>query len=157
MQIKNTESFLHITNVSFKLLIMTSMSFYDANNVTIQLHSLEDNQSVPFPLNHPPGWKITITLMQLLTFIIGIKLRVIILSFLLCPESKLGPINVLIWMDQINGLFLAIGTALRMMAINSPVPLSEIFGNQFCKWIGLPGCIHLCGSIFWSCLIAFYR
>ena len=133
------------------------MSFHDETNVTVLFYPLEDHQSVPFPLNHHPGWKIGITVMQILTFIFGLKLRVIIFSYLLCPESKLGPINVLIWMDQINGIFLAIGTALRMMVVNSPVPLSNIFGNEFCKWIGLPGCIHLCGSIFWSCLIAFYR
>ena len=136
---------------------MPFVSFHDETNVTVLFYPLEDHQSVPFPLNHHPGWKIGITVMQILTFIFGLKLRVIIFSYLLCPESKLGPINVLIWMDQINGIFLAIGTALRMMVVNSPVPLSNIFGNEFCKWIGLPGCIHLCGSIFWSCLIAFYR
>ena len=136
---------------------MPFVSFHDETNVTVLFYPLEDHQSVPFPLNHHPSWKVGITVMQILTFIFGLKLRVIIFSYLLCPESKLGPINVLIWMDQINGIFLAIGTALRMMAVNSPVPLSNIFGNEFCKWIGLPGCIHLCGSIFWSCLIAFYR
>jgi hypothetical protein len=136
---------------------MPFVSFLDESNATLNFYPLEDHESLPFPLNHHPGWKIGITVMQLTTFIFGLKLRATIFAYLLCPESKLGPINVLIWVDQVNGIFLAMGIALRMMAINLPFPLSHVFGNDFCKWIGLPGCIHLCGSIFWSCLIAIYR
>jgi hypothetical protein len=136
---------------------MSSLVFFDENNAIIQFYPFEDKMSLPFPLNYHYGWTIFITVTFTLTLVFGIKLRAIIFAYLLSPESKLGPINILIWMDQINGLFLAVGIILRMIAINSPVPLSTIFGDEFCKWIGTPSCFYLCGAVAWSCFIALYR
>ncbi len=136
---------------------MDPVSFLDDQNVTSMFYPLEEKLSLPFPLNLHFGWRIMITLTQLLTLIFGIKLRAIIFSYLLCPESKMGPIDSLIWMDQMTGVFLAVGIILRMCAINSPVPLSQIFGTNFCKWIGLPSILYVCGDIIWNCLIALYR
>lgn len=136
---------------------MSSLDFYDPNNETIHFYPLEDKLSLPFPLYYPYGWSVFISAILFLTLVFGLKLRAIIFAYLLSPESKLGPINTLIWMDQINGLFLAGGIILRMLAINSPVPLSQLFGAEFCKWIGTPSCIYLCGAVAWSCFIALYR
>ena len=136
---------------------MDSVRFLDYQNVTLHFFPLEEKLSLPFPLYLHFGWRIFIILTQFLTLIFGIKLRAIIFSYLRCPESKMGPINSLIWMDQITGIFLAVGIVLRMSAVNSPFPLSHVFGTGFCKWIGLPSIIYVCGGIIWSCLIAVYR
>ena len=135
----------------------TATNFFESENVTLVFNSFEDDLNLPFPLNLNKGWTIVITLQQILTLVFGIKLRSIIILYLLSPDTKLGPINSLIWMDQINGIFLAFAIALRMMAINSPIPLSQVFGDSFCEWIGLPGCIYICGAVVWSCFIAIYR
>jgi hypothetical protein len=136
---------------------MDSISFLDDHNVTLDFFPLEEKYYLPFPLNLHLGWRIFITLTQFLTLIFGFKLRALIFSYLLCPESKMGPIYSLIWMDQMTGIFLAVGIMLRLIAINSPVPLSSIFGTEFCKWIGLPSIFYVCGEIIWNCLIAVYR
>ena len=35
---------------------------------------------------------------------VGMTLRFIILAYLAKPETNLGPINSLLWIDQVNGL-----------------------------------------------------
>jgi hypothetical protein len=71
--------------------------------------------------------------------------------------AKIGPINHLIWIDQINGMFLTLNILSKLFAIAIPVPLENIFGKTFCEWYDLPGSIYLMGSYVWSCLTAVYR
>jgi hypothetical protein len=69
----------------------------------------------------------------------GIFLRKIIISYLLAPDTNTGPINLLIWVDQVNGLFLALNIIGRIIAFVLPFPLSVLTGDTFCKWSPLPG------------------
>ena len=41
----------------------------------------------------------------------------------------MGPIDHLIWMDQLNGIFLALVIVTRLVAISIPFPLSKITGK----------------------------
>jgi hypothetical protein len=53
-----------------------------------------------------PALKVGLFLLYLATLVQGSRLRLVIISYINSPESNLGPINRLIWIDQINGVFL---------------------------------------------------
>ena len=91
------------------------------------------------------------------TLIYGAKLRLKIISYILSPETKLGPINYLILMDQLNGILLATSIVIRIVFIISSTPLTSLFGKQFCKFSNLIGALYIGGSYGWSCFIAVYR
>ena len=73
------------------------------------------------------------------------------------PETKLGPINYLIVMDQINGLFLAVSIVMRITFIASPMPMSSVAGHYFCNVANLAGAVYIGGSYIWSSYIALFR
>jgi hypothetical protein len=87
----------------------------------------------------------------------GIQLRAKIVVFLKSPDAKLGPINYLIWVDQVNGVFLGVSIFLRVLMIASPVPLSSLLGEDFCTWADFLGLIYLGGSYIWGSGIALFR
>ena len=127
------------------------------NRSFIRFYPLSKKEGLPFPLHLDLAWKCLLTISLVFTLIYGCKLRRIIISFILSPETKLGPINYLILMDQLNGALLAVSIVLRIMFIVSPTPLSSILGNQFCKFSNFTGALYIGGSYNWSCLIAVYR
>jgi hypothetical protein len=86
----------------------------------------------------------------LLTFL-GLYLRLKILSYFSSPETKAIPINVLLWLDQVNGLFFAAVLSLTIAALVLPFPIRDFFGDDFCVWVRVPAGIHLSGTIIWSC------
>ena len=96
------------------------------------------SEGLPFPLYLPFEAKLLITAFKLLTLFYGFKFKVIILRFMKSPEST-GPINALIWFDQLNRLFLGIAIVLKLIAINYPLPMSQIGGIKFCEWASIPG------------------
>ena len=61
------------------------------------------------------------------------------ISFIQSPESSLGPINYLIWIDQISGFCLFPMLLARIVVILSPVPLSAILNEDFCKMVSIFG------------------
>ena len=85
------------------------------------------------------------------------RLRWVIFSYLRAPDTKMGPINNLIWIDQVNGIFLGIALFGKIIFILTPMPFSELLGSDFCDWSDLPGCIYLAGSFIWSSFTAIYR
>ena len=115
-------------------------------------------EDYPFPLNMPYSVRVIFGIYLLITVIGGLTCRKMILQYLQAPETKSNPINSLIWMDQLNGtifgIFINFYGAVVLILPMSP---KSIFGQQFCDWIPLPGCISLTGYIIWSCLIAIYR
>ena len=42
------------------------------------------------------------------------------------PETKLGPIDYLVWMDQVNGLVLTLVIVMKLIGINSPVAMTKV-------------------------------
>ena len=113
--------------------------------------------SLPFPLYLSPPIKVVFSLVLLIVLAYGSKYRYIIFSYLRAPETKMGPINYLIWLDQVNGVFLGITLFYKAIVINLPFPLSDIIGATLCEWIDLFGSIYLVGSYIWSSCTAMYR
>jgi hypothetical protein len=59
----------------------------------------------------------------------------------------MGPINVLIWLDQLNGLLLGLSILLKVLMMNVDAPLSDWVGSGVCEWIDLPGSVYLVGNL----------
>ena len=112
---------------------------------------------LPFPMYLNSFWKIVIVISLLITLNEGTRLRAIIIQYIRAPETKLGPINYLICLDQLDGLFLAILILIRILFILSPVPVSQIFGSNFCYLTEFIGGLVLGGTVYWSCCIAVFR
>jgi hypothetical protein len=130
----------------------------DNQNITfIYFKFLNSTKYLPFPLNLSIPARLSISFFFIIELILGIYLRKTIFDYLKSPETKLGPINYLIWLDQVNGLFLGVAISLRLIAMCTPTPLADIIGPVGCEWLGLPVCIYLCGGVAWSSFIGIYR
>ena len=136
---------------------MDQVLIFTNNKETIQFQPFSYKDGLPFPLNLPLAIKYVICLLQVLTLCYGIILRATIFSFLRAPSTKMGPINYLIWVDQINGIFLGLNIVTKILAIAIPFPLAEVFGSTFCEWIDFLGCFYVTGSYTWSTFTALYR
>jgi len=111
---------------------------------------------LPFPLTESRYFQLAILILMLVIFCYGLKLRMLIIRYLMSPECK-GPINALIWADQMNGTFLGIGILLKMAFLLHPVPLAKVLGDGFCNWAGVPISLYVTGAGSWSCAIAALR
>lgn len=131
-----------------------------AYSVTANETFLIDNSNfvsvMPFPLNESWHFNSFILIVMLIIFWKGFKLRFLMIRYLMSPECK-GAINVLIWADQLNGIFLALGILLKLVTLISPVPLATLLGDGFCDLAGLAICLYAAGAGSWSCAIALYR
>ena len=145
-------------NISYKPKTMKNQTLIFAyNNDTIHFQPFSYQNGLPFPLYLPSEIKNLICLLQILALCYGIKFRAIIFSFLRATSTKMGPINYLIWVDQINGISLGLNILGKILSIAIPFPLAEIFGSNFCEWTDMPGCFYISGSYIWSSLTAIYR
>ncbi len=133
-----------------------SVWFYDQNN-SVKFLPLPDNLGLPFPLYLNNYWRYFIAISLAITLIQGAKLRKIIILFICSPETKVGPINTLILMDQINGLVLAAGIIMRVTFILSPVPMCSVVGTWYCWLANFTGNGYIAGSYIWGCYIALFR
>ena len=73
------------------------------------------------------------------------------------PETILGVINYLIWLDQINGFFLGASMLIQAVLILIPFPPVDIVGSTFCEWIDFPGTFYIVGSAVWSAMTGIFR
>ena len=110
----------------------------------------------PFPLSENWLVQLIILILMLVVFCFGLKYRFLIIRYLMSPECK-GPINALIWADQMNGIFLGLGILLKMAFLLSPLPLATVLGDGFCAWAGVPISLYVSGAGSWSCAIALFR
>ena len=108
------------------------------SSISILFKPFGEHENEPFPLYLSFWAQLVLTLLLSLSLWFGLTLRSIIINYLRSPDTN-GPVNYLIWIDQLNGILLAIVIVVKILAINSPVPLSLIFGERFCEWIDLPG------------------
>ena len=106
----------------------------------------------PFPINLPAPMKMILTCVLIIILISGIILRIKICCYIQSRETKRTPINVLLWLDQFNGLFLSSIIGLMIVALVLPFSIQSVLGNDFCQWIRIPAGLHLSGSVTWSCL-----
>ncbi len=136
----------------------SDLALFISNNKTdlIFFKPLSDFEGLPYPLYLACQWKNLITILQVAALASGLKLHWIIFKCLKSPESN-GPLNRLIWMDQINGLFLGAVLAIKIFAMNSPNSLNELLGEEFCQFFDLMGTLNAVGSVTWTCFIAFFR
>ena len=105
-------------------------------NVTLSFNIFP---TLPFPLYLSPTLQMTISVLMTISLIYGLHLRKIIFSYLFRSGAKFKPIDYLILLDQLNGLFQSFSILFSIIALNVSDPLSNIFGETFCKWIDLPG------------------
>jgi hypothetical protein len=127
-----------------------------AENV-VNFDLLDDPYGLPFPLNLPITWKLILSSSLLLILIQGTRMRFGIFRYINSPESALGPINYLIWIDEINGVFLGISIAIRIMFILSPYPIGQLIGSDFCLVTEYVATSYIIGMTTWGCYIAFFR
>ena len=135
---------------------MFVLGFSNSPNETIKLSLSSFDDDLPFPLSEPWYLQVLILILMLATFCQGLKFRSLIIGYLMSPECK-GPINVLIWADQMNGIFLGLGILLKMVIILSPFPLAEVIGEGVCDWTSLLIGLYVAGAAAWSCAIAVFR
>ena len=77
----------------------------------IAFQPFPDHLGLPFPLSLSTGQKYFLLALYAAALVLGTKLRKNILVYMSSAESNLGPINSLIWMDQLNGFNLFLSTA----------------------------------------------
>jgi len=140
------ELFFTYENVSDRQCqLILNMSLYEAKD------------GLPFPLNQSQTFRIILAISYMITLVYGLRLRSTIISYLLSPESKVGAINHLIMLDQINSLLLAATILFRTIFFIYPQPVSSLLGIQFCKMAHLVNVGYIGGSCVWSSYIAIYR
>ena len=132
------------------------LQFSNASNGTFHLDLDSFANEQPFPLSESSPVKLAILILMIPVLCYGLKLRSLIIRYLMSPECK-GPINALIWADQINGIFLGLGILLKMFALFSPIPLATALGEGFCTFAGVPISLYVAGAGSWSCAIAVFR
>ena len=136
---------------------MSQIVYLGHNSTHFHLVFLDKNKTLTFPLTMNLYLRFIMATGFIFIFVWGILLRKNIFGYLKCPETKLGAINLLIWMDQLNGMCLALSIVLRCIAICTTIPLVDIIGSTCCELIAVPVSIYLCGACVWSAFIGFYR
>ena len=112
----------------------------------LSLKFMETIESRPFPMNLGSLLKSLISMTLLLVLFFGLKLRLKIFKYLASDEAKMKPINVLICIDQLNGLLQGISIIFKVVAFNLETPLSNVLGATFCEWVDLPASFYLIGE-----------
>ena len=113
---------------------------------------------LPFPLYLSTAWKTTLTICLVFILTVGLWFKSILIHYLhKSSRSKIKPINYLIWIDQLNSLVLSINLIFGIAVFNLDYPVRDLFGEDFCQWMKVPGYIYLTGAVIWSCLTAIYR
>ena len=125
--------------------------------VIIEFTTKTKEGPLPFPLGLTWPVKCAISSTLFIILLSGIYFRKIIFDYLRAPETKIGAINYLIWIDQLNGIFMGINILIKCIEISLPVPSSAFVGADVCRWVDLPGCFYIIGSYVWSCFTAVYR
>jgi hypothetical protein len=136
------------------VLMYSNLNFSKDNILTFEPF---ENVTLPFPMNLSMAWRIVIAISLLINLIEGTRLRVIIFKFIKSPDSYLGPINYLIWVDQINGIALALTIFSRILSLILPSSTSSLLGETFCNSILYLSGHYIIGAYTWGCFIAFFR
>ena len=118
---------------------------------------LQVSGKLPFPLSLPYFARIIIALILFTVLLIGLKLRLQIISYLKNQDVKGTPINTLLWIEQLLSFISSLNILNGIFGLLLPVPMKSIFGEKFCRWLPLIPAFALTGSVIWSCLLAIYR
>ena len=129
----------------------------ETNKEFINFTILNDQEGLPFPLYLNNHWKIVIVASLLIIIIQGTRLRKVIISYIKSPEAKLGPINYLILVDQINGIPPAFVIIMRIVFILSPISGFDLLGPFACALTEFVAAVYLGAALYWNCSIAVFR
>jgi len=66
-------------------------------------------------------------------------------------------VNVLVWIEQLVGIFFFINLIYWSFVILLPYPVERLTGKTFCKCFLIVGNMRVNGTVVWSCLLAIYR
>ena len=121
------------------------------------LNFLSAENGAPFPLALSYPLRALMALSLILNLIYGTKFRMTIISYIKSPETKVGPINYLIWVDQLNSIFLSLQVLARILFLILPQSFDLPFGEKFCFAINLSGSVYIAGAYAWGCFIAIFR
>ena len=92
--------------------------FADNFSSVISFQPFPDETGLPFPLNSSLELKCSIVAVYLFILIQGTRLRAVIVRYMMSAEANQGPINILIWIDQFNGVYLFLTTSGAMLCFN---------------------------------------
>jgi len=102
-------------------------------------------------------FRIFLGTMVLLVLYVSLHFRFQIFKYLSAPTTSKKNINFIFWFEQLSQLTYAATLAIYIAILISPVPLDELFGNEFCQWAHVPGGIFIPGISVWSHATAAYR
>ena len=116
-----------------------------------------DDDVLPFPLNLNMFWRCLISAFLAAIFVLGVRFRLKIISFIRDPETKLNETNILFCLDQVNGLFVAIMLVCSISFTMITVPVAEVVDPSVCNVYATGRALYISGTIIWRCCIAIYR
>jgi hypothetical protein len=126
------------------------------NTSVLSIREFEEN--LPFPLSLPYVMRSSLAGYFFLVLVLGLKCRKILFDFLTSSETKLIPINGLVFANLLSGTFFGtINLSFTIIALILSVPVKNILDEHACNMIALSGCFHLIGLIIWNCFIAVCR
>jgi len=115
------------------------------------------NDSLPFPLNLTFKWRLLISAVLVAIFARGVHLRMKIISYIRCPETKMNETNILFCLDQADGLFLAINLACGIIFTMMTLPISSLVDLNVCYLNGVSQGLYFSGTFVWRFWIAILR
>ena len=124
-------------------------------NVTSTFMPLSLSESLPFPLSAHFSVKLIIVIYLSVNLLLGSVLRFNILFFTKTLDRN--PINLFIWYDQLNGIFMGLNIIYTLIVLHLPYPLSSFVGFAACNWTDSIGSFYIFGQSVWSSFIAMYR
>jgi len=130
-------------------------NFEQENNPSVTVFSGES--FLPFPQNLNVWWRSLISIMLVGILVKGLGLRLKIYSYIQNSETKLNAVNVLFFLDQLNGVFLAIVLAARISFSLLTIPASELMGPLACSCYEFITGMYISGSFVWRFNIAVIR
>ena len=117
----------------------------------------DDGNSLPFPLNLNISWRWIISAVLGAIFVLGVRLRLKIVSYIRSPDTKLNETNILFCLDQVNGIFLAILLACNIIFLLLTEPAAKVIDPKFCYLNGASQSLYISGTFHWRSCIAIYR
>ena len=126
-----------------------------ANCLSFKVNS--DKSFLPFPISQDLFWRLLVSALLVAIFIQGCKKRLLIAAYLRSPEIQLNPSNVFFSLEQVNGVFLALGILFRISFNVLPVPLSDLADPRVCVFAELMSGFYISGTIVWRCYMAIFK
>jgi hypothetical protein len=78
------------------------LHFTTNENLTLSFVPLRNEDGLPFPLFLSDNWKMLMTIWLSMILVFGLRLRIGIVAYLRAPDTMIGRLDYLIWMDQVR-------------------------------------------------------